>query len=243
MRPPAPGPEQPRVRGGKGEDARKITDWWEQPRIRGEKGTVSIQRLALGTTPQTRGKSVFVPFWGDEPGEQPRESGEKHLCSGAGSDAGSNPAHAGKMSKISPGPGQGQEQPRIRGEYSAWLFAVFSRRGTTPHKRGKERRRRGREHSLRINPARAGKSTLCVCAPLPGNNPASAGKRGPRRRLCSGEDQPRIRGEKSDWPQTLSLHRDQPRIRGESRGRAGALPLPPGTTPRERGKRVQSCET
>ena len=143
----------------------------DHPRVCGEKTKNEIKVNALpGSPPRMRGKEEFV----DEMSRQSRIT----------------PAYAGKSVMSWGFFFCAEDHPRVCGEKTLILLAMFSPPGSPPRMRGKVQGEAARKDGVRITPAYAGKSSNQ-------NSQSNAGK-----------DHPRVCGEKKQ------LYKEFPRARG-----------------------------
>ena len=152
-------------------------------------------------------------------GSSPHTRGARALLVRAVRPTGIIPAYAGSTRRVDGGLGAVQDHPRIRGEHKRAFKNARIVVGSSPHTRGAPWRKCSNFRTSRIIPAYAG----------------STGRR--RRRVRSGRDHPRIRGE-HQRPQVLDhgLGGSSPHTRGahlhaRSRlPRRGIIPAYAGST-------------
>mgnify|MGYP006882881248 CR=1 FL=1 len=169
------------------------------------------------------------------------------------------PAYAGKSLRASPPCTTTWDHPRVCGEKSVWHFQLRPVVGSPPRMRGKDDRPCAYDHTDRITPAYAGKSTrLSLFAIFSGDHPRVCGEKIAcgHYMLCYSGSPPRVRG-KADPKKHRQRQTgitpacagkramdalpsfpagDHPRVCGEKAPRHLALCCILGSPPRVRGK-------
>ena len=216
----------------------------EHPRARGEnEGRFTVTVARLGTSPRTRGKHHL------------RKMGQELVRN--------IPAHAGKTYSLPLPVSAVPEHPRARGENHVTTLTQNLAPGTSPRTRGKHHQRAGEADIIRNIPAHAGKTTIThygrregeehprargenvfrrLKIPVPyGTSPRTRGKPSSKVHLTKDtRNIPAHAGKTESNANANQVFQEHPRARGENANLIKSLIEALGTSPRTRGKLLQS---
>ena len=218
---------------------------WAHPRVCGENSLcLRIRNPPPGSSPRVRGKPIVAPVEHDPPGLIPACAGK---TGGRRETLRGEPAH-----------------PRVCGENERAREAAGIPRGSSPRVRGKRCPSSRSRRRRRLIPACAGKTDDCGhAAPLPWAHPRVCGENqmGLNEQETQAGSSPRVRGKRRSShptgpreglipacagktsrgpprPQGPGAH---PRVCGENLKIAPTPLLPPGSSPRVRGKPLRQA--